>query len=66
MVPFLQSHHNKIKDIFLHLLSEVCSGVGTEPTLQPLTGEELQYKSLNKEDGAQLDIIARVFGIVSN
>ena len=37
------------------------SGVGTEPTLQPLTGEELQYKSLNKEDGAQLNIIARGF-----
>ena len=53
--------HDEIRDIFSHLHSEVCSGVGTEPTLQPLIGEELQYKSSNKEDGARLDIIARGF-----
>ena len=41
------------------LLSEVCSDVCVEPELLPLSGETLQGKNSNKEDGARLDISAR-------
>ena len=33
-------------------LSEVCHNEHTEPTLQPLQGEHLKYKSANGEVGA--------------
>ena len=31
------------------------------PTLQPLTGEQLSYRSVNNEDGARLDVAAKGF-----
>ena len=39
------------------LLSDVC----VEPTLLPLTGEHMIYRSANTEDGARLDVRARGF-----
>ena len=42
-------------------LSEVCHNVHTEPTLQPLQGEHLKYKSANGEVGARLDVAAQNF-----
>ena len=42
-------------------LSEVCHNVHTEPTLQPLQGEHLKYKSANGEIGARLDVAAQNF-----
>ena len=34
-------HHNEIRDLEAELLDMVCHDVAVEPTLQPLTGEEL-------------------------
>ena len=39
----------------------VCHTVGVEPILQPLTGEQLSYRSANIEDGARLDVVAERF-----
>ena len=39
----------------------VCVNVHTEPTLQPLQGEPLKYKSANGEVGARLDVAAQNF-----
>lgn len=48
--------HNKICDITSDLMNEVCHGIGTEPELQPVTEEQLSYRSVNRSDGARLDI----------
>ena len=53
--------HNEIRDITAELMSEVCHGVGIEPGLQPVTGEQFKHKTANKEDGARLDIVAENF-----
>ena len=50
--------HNAIRDTTAQLLHQVCSNVSTEPTLQPLTGEQLQYRTANVEDHARLDVAA--------
>ena len=42
-------------------LSEVCSDVCIEPTLQPITGETLRGASAITTDGARLDIAANSF-----
>ena len=52
--------HNEIRDLTASLLSEVCSDVQTEPSLQPVAGERLPPSS-NKKDDARLDIRARGF-----
>ena len=39
----------------------MCHCVGTEPSLQPVTGEHFEHRSANGEDGARLDIVARSF-----
>ena len=53
--------HNQVWDITAQLLTEVCSNVGIEPTLQPLTGESFPLTSTNVEEGARLDIRAQNF-----
>ena len=35
--------------------------MGVEPTVQPLTGEQLSYRSANVEDGACLDVVTEGF-----
>ena len=50
--------HNAIRDTTAQLLHQVCRNVSTEPTLQPLTGEQLQYRTANVEDHARLDVAA--------
>ena len=35
---FRTIRHNEIRDIFADVFTEVCSGVGIEPVLQPLSG----------------------------
>ena len=37
-------------------LSEVCTDVCVEPSLQPLTGETFDYATANLEDGARVDV----------
>ena len=53
--------HNEIRDLTAKLLTEVCHNVATEPTLQPLTGEQFSHRTSNDEDGARLDVCAQGF-----
>ena len=43
------------------MLTEVYHSVGTEPCLQPLSGEFLKYKTANGADDALVDIVAENF-----
>ena len=52
---------NEVCDLTANVLSEVCNNVVTEPHLQPLSGETLQYKTANCDDNARLDIAANGF-----
>ena len=53
--------HNEVRDLTASLLSEVCCDVGVEPALLPVDCEPLRYVTANREDGAQLDVVARDF-----
>ena len=53
--------HNELRDTTAKLLTEVCHNVGTHPILQPLSGEVLQRRSANCDDGARLDTVADNF-----
>ena len=53
--------HNDIRDLTAKILTEVCSNVSIEPSLQPLTGEILNYRSCNTEEGAHLNVCAQGF-----
>ena len=48
--------HNEVRDITATLLTEVCHGVTTETSLQPLSGESMSHCSAITEDGARLDV----------
>ena len=52
--------HNEIRDLEAELLDMVCYDVSNEPTLQPLTGEEL-YRGANTAPDARLDVYCRGF-----
>ena len=52
---------DEIRNIICLLLKEVCSNVTTEPVLQPLQGEEFNYKTGNVEQYARVDLSARGF-----
>ena len=53
--------HNEIRNLTADLLTEVCHDVQLEPTLQPLTGEQFVGASVNKSDGARLDVSVNGF-----
>ena len=53
--------HNEIRDLEAELLDVVCHDVAVEPTLQPLTGEELN-RGANTAPDARLDVHCRGFG----
>ena len=53
--------HNEIRDFSAKMLTEVCSNVGIEPELQPLTEENLTLRTANRQDEARLDIMALGF-----
>ena len=55
------TRHNRVRDITAQLLTNVCPNVGTEPTLQPLSGESFPLKSTDVEEGARLDVQAHNF-----
>ena len=42
-------------------MNEVCHNVKIEPGLQPVTGEQFEHRTANREDGARLDIVAQSF-----
>lgn len=52
--------HNKLRDLTVRLLTETCSGIAIEPTLQPVSSERLRGASANMQDGVYLDIVARM------
>ena len=58
---FPSNRHNEVRDLTSGFPIEVCHDVHTEPTLQPLQGEHLKYKSANGEVGARLDVAAHNF-----
>ena len=59
---FPSIRHDEVRDLTSAFLSEeVCHNVHTEPTLQPLQGEHLKYKSANAEAGVRLDVAAQNF-----
>ena len=51
--------HNRMRDIVVEFLTEVCPNVSTEPALQPITGETFSHRSTDTDDGARLDITAQ-------
>ena len=58
---FPSLRHNDVRDLTADLMAEVCHCVSTEPDLQPLSGEVLQGRSANCQDGARVDIKAQGF-----
>ena len=58
---FPSIRHNNLRDITAELLTEVCHCVVVKPTLQPLIGEQLYYRSASIEDGACLEVVAKGF-----
>lgn len=56
---FTITRHNEIRDFTAKILSEVCHDVEVEPKLQPLSGEQLQLASANRDPNARLDVKAR-------
>ena len=54
-------HHNELRDLTAFLLAEFCHDVTTEPVLQHLTGETMQYQTAITTDDARLDIQASGF-----
>ena len=43
--------HNEIRNITDDLMGEVCHCVGIEPGLQPVTQEQFEHRTANREDG---------------
>ena len=58
---FPSLRHNDIRDITANLLTEICSDVSVEPSLQPLSGESLSYRTANVEAEARVDVAATDF-----
>ena len=58
---FSIQRHDEIRDLSAMFMRDISRNVRTEPPLQPLTGEHMQYRSANIEDGARLDISAEDF-----
>ena len=58
---FPSFRHNEIRDLLADLLTEVCPNVCTEPRLQPLSDERLDYATASNEDNARADIQAGGF-----
>ena len=56
---FPSLRHNELRDITAKCMGKVCHNVGVEPPLQPLTGEAMNHRTANIEDGAHLDIMAQ-------
>ncbi|KAG0719316.1 hypothetical protein GWK47_050756 [Chionoecetes opilio] len=44
---FVCIRHDEVRDLTASMLKEVCHDVSTEPTLLPLDGELLRYRTAN-------------------
>ncbi|KAG0725970.1 hypothetical protein GWK47_037531 [Chionoecetes opilio] len=58
---FVCIRHDEVRDLTASMLKEVCHDVSTEPTLLPLDGELLRYRTANTAPEARVDICARGF-----
>ena len=58
---FVSIRHNDLRDLTAIILSEVCKDIEIEPTLLPLSGEELHGRTINWSNEARRDIRARWF-----
>lgn len=58
---FVCIRHDEVRDLTANMLREVCHDVSTEPTLLPLEGEQMQYRTANITNEARVDISARGF-----
>ncbi|KAG0714909.1 hypothetical protein GWK47_013166 [Chionoecetes opilio] len=58
---FVCIRHDEVRDVTASMLREVCRDVSTEPTLLPLDGEHLQYRTANTANEARVDVSARGF-----
>jgi len=56
---YVNLRHNTIRNLFAALLSEISTDVQLEPQFAELSGENLKYKTSNKQKEARLDISAR-------
>ena len=60
---FINIRHNDVRDLTAKLLSEICHDVQIEPTLLPLTGDRMEYRTAIEANKARMDIRAREFCI---
>ena len=58
---FVCIRHDEVRDLTANMLREVCHDVTTEPTLLPLEGENLRYRTANTSNEARVDVSARGF-----
>ena len=50
--------HNEVRDITATVLKRVSHQVAMEPHLQPLSDEQLRYRTTIQDDQARLDVVA--------
>ncbi|KAG0712875.1 hypothetical protein GWK47_017444 [Chionoecetes opilio] len=50
---FVCIRHDEVRDVTASMLREVCRDVSTEPTLLPIDGEQLQYRTANTANEAR-------------
>ena len=60
---FIISRHNELRDLTAEIAREVSNHVIVEPTLTPLTGEQLMHKSAIKSDASRTDVAVRDFWV---
>ena len=58
---YVTLRHNNFRDLTAKILSEVCCDTENEPTLVPLSGEDLSNRTANRSNKARLDLRARGF-----
>ena len=54
---FPSIRHNELRDVTARLLKRVSYQVAVEPHLQPLSGEQLRYRSAIADDQVRLDVV---------
>ena len=60
---FIISRQNELRDLTAEIANEISNHVIVEPTLTPLTGERLTYKSAIKTDGSRTDVAVKDFWV---
>ena len=58
---FVCFRHDEVRDLTVSMLREICHDVTSEPSLLPLDGESIRYRTANTANEARVDISARGF-----